>query len=143
MAQAKYSGFIDSLLAEATIAAAFPDVRRRQVNVLKEDVFPLLAVWMDRSGRGDLSASDDKFLYEATFIFLVAAKLADGESQDKALGSLLKVIIDAAEKHASAAGVEIEIGDQDSDNNADSGDGSRVWASFAVTLSYLRARGDY
>jgi len=144
MAAAKYSGFIDQLLAEPAIVAAFgSQIHRRQVNVLKEDSFPLLAVWMDSAGHGGQAASDGKFSYEATFVFMVAAKLVDGESQDKRLGEMLKVVIDAAEAFSSAEGVEFVIGDQDSDNNADSGDGSKVWASFAVTLNYIRARGEY
>ena len=41
------------------------------------------------------------------------------------------------------ADVEFQVGRWDGDNNTAEGEGDKVWADCAVTLSHCRPRGDY
>lgn len=139
---ARYSGHLAAFLAAAGITAAFAVIRRRAVNVLREEVFPLLAVWLDRAGDDAEETGDGGFTEQAEFVLLAAARLAEGEAQDLALGGLIKVLKDAAESMA-VAGVEYQVGPWEADNNADGGEGDRVWAAAPLTIRFDRPRGDY
>ena len=144
MANARFSGFMTSFMAEEALSAAFPISKRRQVNVLKEEEFPLLAVWVDRGGEGGEEASDGEFADEVTYMALVAAVLGEDEAQDVVLGEMVKTVRDLAETFAvQSQPVEWDIGDWEADNNADEGDGSKVWAAFPITMQFTRPRGDY
>ncbi len=137
--EAQFSGFMDALLAKDALTGAFT-IKRREVNVLREQEFPLLAVWVDRSGIAE-SAGDDESRHETVYAAIVAARLGDGEAQDEALGRLLKIVFDTAETIAQA-GVDFEVGEWNTDSGAAEDEGSKVWAEFSITLDYQRPRGN-
>ncbi|MCK4624566.1 MAG: hypothetical protein KAV00_04590 [Phycisphaerae bacterium] len=142
LTDATFSGYIGQLLGKAEIASAFAMVRRRQVNVLREEEFPLLAVWVEGDAENDDGGSDGELQYEVEYAFLVAARLGDAESQDEVLGRLIKVLRDAVGA-MQVANVEYHAGRWDTDNGAAEDEGDRVWAEFAVRVRYYRPRSDY
>ena len=141
--EAAFSGYIGQLLATQAIVDAFgSNVNRRQVNVLREEEFPLLAVWFDGDAESEGGGSDGGFAYETEYGVLVAARLGEDEAQDVVLGQLVKVVKDAADE-MQVAGIEFLTGRWDADNNAAEGEGDRVWAESGVTIRHERPRGDY
>ena len=142
MDDAAFSGHIQAVLDKAAITGAFTVIRRRQVNVLREDEFPLLAVWVEDDGEADVAGSDDEFQYEAEYTFLVAARLGDGDAQDVKIGQLIKAARDAIDA-MTESGVEYSVGRWHADNGTAENEGDKVWAEFPVTIRYYRPRGDY
>lgn len=143
MADAAFSAFIDQVLEQAAIVAAFgTNIKRRQVNVLREEDFPVLATWVERDGEDTGSGSDGEITYECEYTFLVAARLGEGEKQDVILGRLLKTVKDVIDS-VSITGANFTTGDWSADNDAAEGEGDRVWAEFGVSIVYYRPRGNY
>ena len=143
MTEAQFSQHMTALVDAIAAESVFAVIKRRQVNVLNEMEFPLFAAWVDRSGDSGQSGSDGEIEEEATYFVLVAAVLEGDQSQDVELGKLVKVVIDAARNFTSADGVEYVVGDWEGDNNANEGDGSKVWAAMPITIQFSRPSGDY
>ena len=145
MDDAVFSGLMSQFLLLPAIQTAFNgNILRREVNVLKQDNFPMLAAWVESGSEGDGPASDGECTDETTYTIVVADRLAAGDAQDVTIGRLVKAVKDAAETFAVAEQeLELEIGHWSSDNNAADGDGDKVWASFPVTLTYTRDQGSY
>lgn len=127
----------------AAITAAFPYIEARQVNVLQYEEFPLLAYWVERGAEDRQRGSDNDRGHEFVYRCLVAGRLGDGDAQDDVLGQLIKVVKDLADTLASANGVEFELEEWDTDSNAETGDGTKVWAAFDLVVRLDRPRGDY
>jgi hypothetical protein len=142
LTDATFSGYVSTLLAKTAITDAFPVIRRRQVNVLREERFPLLAAWVEGDDESADGGSDGEIQYEPVYTVLVAAKLQANQAQDVILGQLIKVVKDAIDA-MGVAGVEFKAGRWDADNNAAEGDGDKVWAAFPVTFKLYRLRGNY
>lgn len=143
LTEAKFSEHMSSLIDVINATAEFVVIKRRQVNVIKEMEFPLLAAWVDRSGDSGDAGSDGEIEEEATYFVLVATRLGDGEHQDVELGKLVKIVVDAARNFTSDDGVEYFVGDWEGDNNANDGDGALVWAAMPITIQFSRPRGNY
>lgn len=139
---AAFSTHMATFIAAIGGESAFTRIYARQVNALKLQEFPALAYWALGAGIDGERSSDDERGQEVRYEFLVAAKLGDSEAQDVELGKLLKVIRDVAGALVTA-GVDFEIGDWETDSNAEVDDGSVVWANFPVTMRFRRPRGDY
>ncbi len=141
--EAKFSGHMSEFVAQLVATDEFECVKRRQVNVLKENEFPLLAVWSDRSGDSGNAASDGQIAEESTYWVLVAIRLGQDQEQDIELGKYIKLVKDTAETFVSTGGARFTAGDWEGDNNANEGDGAMVWAAIPVSLQFDRDPGEY
>lgn len=142
LSEAAFAGHIDSLLGQSAITTAFARIRKRAVNVKLENEFPLLAVWIDGDDVDPNQGGDDNSQRETECGILVAAKLADGDSQYSKLGQLMKVVQDTVENMA-VSGVEYELSRWDAESNAADGEGDRVWAGAALLVRHFRPRGNF
>jgi hypothetical protein len=143
MSEARFSQYMSTFIARPEIAAAFPRRFGRQVNVLRQQEFPLLAYWSDAGERAGDGGSDGEHDQDVTYLMLVAVRLGEDQRQDVELGKLVKVIKDLAGAIEMPDGVDFTVGNWETDNNADDGDGKVVWASFPVTLSFTAPPDNY
>ena len=106
--EAAFSGYMTTFLADSGIASAFSGgILRREVNPLKLEAHPVLAVWVEGGGRTDEFGSDGEFSHGIDYSAMVYTRLADGEAQDAAIDRADRALYRA--KQAGRNRVEVAL----------------------------------